>query len=236
MNVIAKLIALAFLLASLISCFPGIQGNVNVISENRTITFPISEIKVQQGIHLYLSQGNDVDLKVEADENIIDLLISEIDNGVLKIYFKENIKNAKAKNVYLTTASISKINCSSGASVTSETTFKLNSLDLQANSGSAIEMKVHTENIKTSSSSGSKITLEGQTTSFTGESSSGSTIAADKLKSSNVTVSASSGANITVFVMDNLNANASSGGNISYKGTPKDVSKNSSSGGNISEN
>ena len=236
MNVIAKLIALTLFLASLIACSSGKQGNGNIASENRTITTAFTEIKVQQGINLYLSQGNDVDLKVEADENLIELLISEVDNGVLKLYFKENIQRATAKNVYLTTASISKINCSSGASVVSETPFTINSLELDSSSGSAIKMTVNSENIKTASSSGSKITLQGQTTTFEGDSSSGSTIDADKLKSSNASVSVSSGANISIFTSNTITAKASSGGNIHYKGTPKQVTKESSSGGNISGN
>lgn len=236
MNVIAKIIAFTLFLASLVSCFQGIQGNGTIISENRNISESFSEIKVQQGINLFLSQGNNVDLKVETDENLMELLISEVDNGVLKLYFKENVYLAKAKNVYLTTSQISKLESSSGATVLSETTFESNSLELDASSGSSIKMKINAQQVKTSSSSGSRIVLEGTASTFSGDSSSGSTIDAERLESSNATVSASSGSSISIFASENLKASASSGANIHYKGTPKQVSKDNSSGGNISGN
>ena len=54
---------------------------------------------MQQGINLYLTQGNSTDLKVEADDNIIDILITEVKNAELKIYFDKNVYKAKARNV-----------------------------------------------------------------------------------------------------------------------------------------
>jgi hypothetical protein len=214
----------------------GIKGNNNVVSEDRTISSDFEAIKVQQGITLHLTQGNSTDISVEADENIIDLLITEVKNNELKIYFEKNVYRAKARNVFLTTKNIEAISTSSGAEVIAENTIQTNSLDLDSSSGSSIKIAVNSENIKSESSSGAHIKIKGKTTNFSASSSSGSSINANDLESENSVATASSGANINLNVSGKLTANASSGGGINYKGSPAEVDKNSSSGGSVSGN
>ena len=85
MKTLTKITALFLLLISTTSCFmdgiTGIKGNRNVVSEDRTISSDFENIKVQQGINLYITQDNSTEIKVEADENIIDLLITEVQNN-----------------------------------------------------------------------------------------------------------------------------------------------------------
>ena len=82
MKTLTKITALLILLISTTSCFvdglSGIKGNKNVVSENRNITTDFNEIKVQQGIQLFITQDNTTKINVEADENIIELLITEV--------------------------------------------------------------------------------------------------------------------------------------------------------------
>ena len=212
----------------------GIRGNGNVISEDRTISSDFDVIKVQQGINLYLTQGNKTEINVEADENILDLLITETKNGELKIYFDKNVYRAKKRNVYLTTNTISKIRTSSGASVKSENTLQVNSLDLDSSSGSSIKIYVNANEVTSESSSGADIDIFGNTETFSAKASSGSSIDADELEAVDVYAKVSSGANIDVNVSGELTAKASSGGDIDYEGSPTNVNKDTSSGGSVS--
>jgi hypothetical protein len=220
------------------SCFmdgiTGIKGNRNVVSEDRSIDSDFETIKVQQGITVFLTQEDATELKVEADENIIDLLITEVRDNELKIYFEKNVYRAKARNVYLTTNSISNIKTSSGASVKSENSIQTSKLSLRSSSGSSIRVSVNAEEVTSDASSGANIRIEGKTNSFSASASSGSSIDADKLESTNAYSKASSGANIDLNVTGTLTAKASSGGDIDYEGSPSDVNKNTSSGGSVS--
>ena len=226
------------LLFTTTSCFVdgviGIRGNKNVVSEERSIRSDFEIINVQQGINLTISQGNPTSLSVEADENVIDLLITEVKNNELNIYFEKNVNQAKARNVYLTTESISKIKASSGASVKSENTIQATSLDLDSSSGSSINIHANANEINSESSSGSTITIFGKSQTFSAQASSGSSIKAKELKTVNATAKVSSGASIDVNVSDKLTAKASSGGDIDYEGNPSEVDKETSSGGSVS--
>jgi len=238
MKNILKISILLLLLVSTTSCILdgfGIQGNRNVVSEDREISSDFEAIKVSQGITVHLTQDDHVDLSVEADENIIDLLITEVEGGVLKIYFEKNVSRAKSRNVYLTAKRINSIKTSSGAYIKAKNTLKTKSITLNSTSGSGIEAKLNAQKVDCSTSSGSNINLSGTTNIFQGNSSSGSHIDARDLESKIGNVKASSGAGISVDVKDELTARASSGGNIHYSGNPKVVNKSKSSGGSISK-
>lgn len=228
------------LLFTTTSCFvegmTGIKGSRNVVSEDRNISSNFENIKVQQGINLYLTQGKSTEISVEADDNIIDLLRTEVKNNELKIYFEKNVNRAKAKNVYLTTDDISAIRTSSGALVKSENTIEVGSLDLDSSSGSSIKIRVNANEITSESSSGSNIKIAGKTATFSANSSSGSSIDADDLTTTDAYAKASSGSNIDLNVKGKLTAKASSGGDIDYEGNPTDVNKDTSSGGSVSGN
>ena len=214
----------------------GIKGNKNVVSENRVIGSDFEIINVQQGINLFITHGKPTKMSVEADENVLALLITEVKNNELNIYFEKNVIQAKARNVYLTTETISKIKASSGASVKSENTLQSGTLELDSSSGSTITIRSNADEIKSGSSSGSTIKLYGKCNTFTANSSSGSSINALELKTVNAKTEASSGANIDVNVTGKLTANASSGGSIDYEGNPETLDKETSSGGSVSGN
>ena len=214
----------------------GVKGNKNVVSEERSIRSDFEIINVQQGINLTITQGKPTDIRVEADENILDLLITEVKNNELNIYFEKNVNWAKARNVYLTTENISKIKASSGSSVKSENTIQAPSLNLDSSSGSSIKIRANANEIKSESSSGSTITIFGKSQTFSANASSGSSIKAHELKTVNAITKVSSGASIDVFVTGKLTAKASSGGDIDYEGNPSEVDKETSSGGSVSGN
>ena len=238
MKTLTKITVILVLLITTSSCFmegiTGIKGNGNVVSEDREISSDFDAIKVQQGINLYLTQGNSTKLNVEADENILDLLLTEVKNGELKVYFEKNVYRAKARNVYLTTKEISKIRTSSGALVKSENTLQSNILDLDSSSGSSIKIYVNATEVTSECSSGADIDIFGNAEIFSAKASSGSSIDADKFEAVDVYAKVSSGASIDVNVTGNLTAKASSGGNVNFEGNPTSVNKDTSSGGSVS--
>jgi hypothetical protein len=230
------LILLTILIAST-SCnldmLSGIKGSGNPVSEDRNIDANFENLQVQQGITVFLSQGNNTNLQVEADDNIIDLLKTEVENNTLKIYFEKNVYRAKSRTVYLTVSNLSSIRTSSGASVKTEETFETYSMDLDASSGSSIKLIVNCDEISSDASSGANISISGNSQIITASASSGSSIYAGDLKSKNATATVSSGASIKVNTSTRLKARASSGGSINYSGDPAEIDKSSSSGGSV---
>jgi len=211
----------------------GVDGNGNVISQDRTISKDFSSIKVSQGLELYITQSNDVSLSIEADENLHDIIMTEVENGVLKIYTTENIRRATSKKIVLDITGISGIEATSGSDVNSTNTIAADELKLSTTSGAVMELRVETKLLKCSTTSGSDIKLSGETINLIASATSGSDIDADNLEAEISDVNVTSGADISVNTSKELTARATSGGDIKYSGNPEKVDKSDSSSGRI---
>ena len=233
MNTLTKFSAI-FLLLLTSSCFmDGIKGDRNVVTERRNITSNFEAIDVNQGIEVHLTIGDDVELTVEADENLQEIITAEVKDGTLYIYAEKNIWSSKSRKVYVTAMGVNEISTSSGAEVISENTISSNDLKLNATSGSNVRLQLMVANLNCSTTSGADAILKGRASNFKASSTSGGNINAKGLKTKSCKAKATSGAGIYVNVSENLDAIATSGGDIKFIGHPKTVQKVVSSSGGI---
>jgi len=233
-QVIAALILAVFFSTSCIYTGPSLRGNGNVIEENRKVG-DFEEIIVSRGMNVYISQGDVTKVMVKADENLLDAIITRMEGDALKVTSNANIRTATIKKVFVTVPDIESIKTSSGSNVFSETVIRSKSLDLSSSAGSNLKLEVKTGKLEASVSAGSNIKLEGMTDYFYGKASSGSNLKAENLSSKNSELKVSSGANIWIKVKEELQAQASSGGNIFYYGNPEFTDIEKSSGGNVTK-
>ena len=74
---------------------------------------------------MYLTQGSKNKISVEADENLQEIIITEVKEAVLKIYVEKNIWRAKARKVYVTIETLEAISATSGSDVYTKETIKV---------------------------------------------------------------------------------------------------------------
>lgn len=228
------LLLISFVFSSCgLDMFNRVEGNRNVISKNRKINGDFTKISVSNGLNVHISQGNEFSISVEADENLHDIIKTDVENGRLKIYTKKSIWRYKKAKIHVVVKDIEEIKSASGSNVYSDEILKVNDIKISTSSGADMKIQLEAITVRASSSSGSDLKISGETESFFGNSSSGSNLNAYNLKSKNADVNTSSGADLKVYVTESLSAKASSGGDIKYKGNPKNVSKVSTSGGDV---
>ena len=211
----------------------GVDGNGNVVNVDRNISSEFNAIKVSQGLDLYITQSNDVSLSIEADQNLHDIIMTEVENGTLRIYSTENIRKASSKKIRINIKDISAIKATSGSDVYSTNTIAVDDLELNTTSGADMELDVKTKTLNCHSTSGSDMKLRGTTDMLIAEATSGSDIKASDLKAKNSKVKATSGADISVNTSEEITARATSGGDVRYSGNPEKVNKTDSSSGSI---
>lgn len=233
MKTITKISAVAILFLTTSCMFNGIRGNRIVKTQTRNIPSDFEAIRVSNGIDVYLTMGTTTSLKLEADENLHDIIQTEVEDGVLRIYAEENIWSAKRKRVYLKAKNINEIKTTSGAELITENTLKTEDLKVAVTSGAEVRLTVDVSNLSCSTTSGADARLEGRADHFIARSTSGSGLKASGLETKTCEASVTSGADISVNVSEELNARATSGGDIRYRGNPKKIRKNSSSGGSV---
>ena len=235
MKTFKKLFAIILLAATAGMYTTAYAGNSDKTELREAKNF--NAIKVSSGIDLYLKMGDSEEVKVVADDDLIDKLITEVDDGTLRIYMKKsnwgNWGFSKTRKVYVTVTELNAIDASSGSDVNSEGTLKGETLKVRASSGSDVSLDVVYKNFSLDTSSGSDARIQGKTKNFEAEASSGSDIKAQDLESVICKVRVSSGSDATVSVSDELYARASSGGDIRYYGNPGIKDINESSGGDV---
>lgn len=228
-------IAIALVLALFVSsCIninlgDGKKGNGVVAEETRKVTEDFTEIAASEGLDVFVTQGKDFKILVEADENVIELIATDIKDGKLRVHTTENIGRA-TKNIYVSLPEITALESSSGADLIGQNEIKAEKIELDASSGADLELEVVAAEIEADASSGADIRISGQTTSLYAEASSGADIKARDLTAKRCNANASSGAGINVNVLESLTADASSGADIKYSGDPEVSSKKSVSG------
>jgi hypothetical protein len=166
-----------------------------------------------------------VSLNIEADENLHELIMTEVENNVLRIYTTKNIRRANSRKINLTIEDINAIKATSGSEVVSTNTIKVDELELNSTSGAEIKLDVTAESVNSRSTNGSEIKLSGTTNLLIAEATSGSNIEASQLRARTSKVKATSGANISVNTSKELTARATSGGDVRYSGNPQSVNK-----------
>ncbi len=239
MTTLTKIIVATLLGLTLFSCNfdmnfnHGVRGNGNVQVENRIIKKSFTAIKATEGLDVYLTQSDMESITVEADENLHELIITEVVDGVLKIHTSENIGRSTSKKIMVSFKDISKITSTSGSDVYSTNTITVEHLILKSTSGSDMKLDVNTTVLECKSTSGSDMRLSGKTEKLIAEATSGSDIKAGDLMAESSQVKATSGADITVNTSKELTAKATSGGDITYYGNPEKVDTNGGVSGSI---
>lgn len=213
----------------------GENGNGNVVTEEREVTADFTEVRGSTGLEVYLTQGAENKIVVVADENLLQYIQTNIEDGKLNVKTSHNIGRSKSKKVHVTYKELNNIEASSGAEVIGNSVIKSQNLSLRSSSGAELTVEVFAQNLIAKSSSGSDLEVSGKATSLNADASSGSELDAKKLLVINCKAEASSGAEVTVNVKEKLETSASSGGEINYFGNPVSVNSNKSSSGSVNK-
>ncbi len=195
-------------------------------------------ISVSSGIDLFLTQKNVEEVVVEATSDDMDKIITNVEDGILKIYMKDKTWphigwNKESRKVYVSFKNLDKLHASAGSDVNSQSALKLDKLDLDVSSGSDVKLELDVNELRVETSSGSDVSLNGKAAVAEVSASSGSDITAGDLEIKKCSAHASSGSDIRIKVTEELNADASSGGDINYSGNPKVKNIRKSSGGDV---
>ena len=202
-------------------------------SETRSIG-SFSGIKASEGIDVFIKKGSKESVRVEATGTSLDNIITEVSGSYLRVHMRSGNYGGRINaKVYVTYVMVDKISASSAGSVFGDGTLEADEIELSASSAGSIEIDVSAQLVEASVSSAGQIEVQGKTKRFTVDASSAGQIDAYDLDSQQVTAEASGAGSIKLTVSDDLDARASSGGNIRYHGNPNNSNTNSSSGGSV---
>ena len=233
-----KLVLIPLLCVATVACADAqwktrVTGNGDVQKEERKTT-EFTGVRTSSAIDVYLSQGKGHRIVVEADENLLEYIVTEVKDDVLRVYPDDvNIRRAERMRVYVTMENVEYISTSSAGDVIGETPVKTETLKISASSSGDVKLEVYAKELFLKTSSAGDITLKGTADYVKASTSSAGDIKAYDLKVREADLSSSSAGDIKITVTERLKARASSAGDIHFYGNPKHVDAKSSSGGDV---
>lgn len=192
-----------------------------------------SGIKAAEAIDVYLKKGDKESVRVEVTGTKLSDVITEVSGSYLKIHMENGNYRKTNVKVYVTYTRLEKIYASSASNVFSEGPIKASSMDISVSSAATVEVSLDAGDVSADVSSAGDIVLEGKCRSLEVEASSAGDIDAYRLESENVRARASSAGSIKLTATKELDARASSGGDVRYRGNPLKTNTDSSSGGSV---
>lgn len=209
-----------------------VRGSGNVVEESRTVS-GITGVELATLGNLTIDVGDTESLRIEAEDNLLEHLESEVSGGKLRIGTKDNVRlNAtRPVNYYLTVKGLDMIVISSSGDI--------QAADLEADqfsitissSGDLVMGILNAGTLEVDiSSSGNLEVVGGQVQSQDVNISSSGNYSAPDLESAEAEVRLTSSGSATIWVHDSLKANLSSSGDLRYRGNPTVDATTTSSG------
>lgn len=193
------------------------------VKESRNLS-AFSEVVLTMSANVYLTQGNQQSVEVEADKAVLDDIITEISGNSVVIRTKEghwhNLGNVK---VYITMPTIEKLEISGSGDIISQSAVNASSIDLSVSGSGSIKIPNLTSPVVNATITGSgSITIDGNT----GEGSLNTTITGsgsfngDGFSTANVYVDITGSGTARVNAVKKLETNITGSGDVDYKGNP----------------
>ncbi|MEO7801250.1 MAG: head GIN domain-containing protein [Ginsengibacter sp.] len=209
-------------------------GSGNIISENRQVG-SFEGVQASGSIDVNVQSGPEDQVVIEADDNILKYIITEVDNGVLEIHYKSN---TNFRNTHITAHVIGKdLNrlYVSGSGNIKVTNIIKNDDRIQVKvSGSGdISAILDVPKVEAESSGSGNITLRGKCKNFEADMSGSGDLKSSELLAENADVSIAGSGTASVHCSVKLKARASGSGSIYYSGNPQDQQINKSGSGSV---
>jgi hypothetical protein len=139
-----------------------IEGSGNVITRDITVK-SFDELNASGVFNLLLSQGDKESLKIEADDNLMDLFIIENEGSTLNIKMKKNsnFNSKKQLKVYVTFKTLKSMDLGMVGGTSSDDKLKFTDLKLRNQSVGSVSLNMTLQTLNMENQSVGSVKLEG---------------------------------------------------------------------------
>jgi hypothetical protein len=207
-------------------------------AEKRNVT-GFHAIEISGGIDLYFSQGSEAVAVSAGNTSDRDRIVTEVSNGVLKIYMKKDglhwsVRGDRKLRAYVSCKVLDGLGASGGSDVYLKDILKSDKLHMNLSGGSDLRGKLAVGSLSITQSGGSDSYISGTASQLSVDASGGSDFHGYDLSAEDCNVMASGGSDVYITANKALNVVASGGSDVSYKGAAAVRTQQSSGSSSIS--
>lgn len=174
-------------------------------------------------IDIIVTSGAANDLKIEADQNLLEYIETSNEDGVVEVHTKKgfNLHPKSGIKVYATAPSFSHIDVSGSGTIKSNGKIvSTNSLHTSVSGSGDITLDIDAPKIETNISGSGSASLKGSTKDFSAQVSGSGDIRCFDLLSEHTLVGIAGSGDVEVYASKTLDVDIAGAGDVRYKGNP----------------
>lgn len=207
-------------------------GSGNVESETRNVE-PFHSVDSRISGDVFIEQGSGNSLKIEAEDNILPLLETSVENGVLVIRPEKCIRPLKPIKIYAGMDEVRSLSLSGSGDITGSTPIDSESLELAIIGSGDIEMEVDADSLKSLVSGSGNFLLEGDAPTHEIEIEGSGDVDALGLRTEVTRVRIDGSGDAKVYTDRELDVEIDGSGSVYYWGEPEEFNTQISGTGKI---
>ncbi len=228
---IVTIISLMVYLRNSIS-FEVVEGSGNVIRKELE-TKDFHNLVLRGSLHVYLSPDTVDRMFIEADDNLVDLVVREYDKGTLTVHLDAPISKGSVMNIYIHAMDLHSLHLSAGSVAYTEKPLSGKNFEHILQAGAKSTLHLHYDKMDLKAQAGAVTNLEGIVDTFRVVSAAGAIVDAHGLRVNICDIEAKTGSVNNLYVTGALYGSASHGAVIHYGGNPSDIQIDTNRGGHI---
>lgn len=208
-----------------------VKGNGNITTTTRSIE--ANKIACYGAYNVELTQGSPGSVKIESDENLLEYITTDEEDGVLKIKTKRDVNLSPTKKItlYITTNRLESFELAGAGNVKSTNKFSGGDhLDLSLSGTGDITIDVNTPEVKSKIAGTGNIHISGETQIAETTIAGAGDYDAENLKTEDTKITIAGSGNAKLFADKTLNVTIAGVGDVSYKGNASLTQKIAGSG------
>jgi hypothetical protein len=202
------------------SCVNTIIGQGPITNQDREVE-SFNKIACNANVNLVIQTGSSQKLKIKAQQNIIDVLVTRVDGKTLVITTKGNIEVDEP--VVIETAMINPeaFEMNGSGELKSSGTLASEMLDLEVNGSGLIDLDLQVNKLNSSVSGSGRLALRGNADDFKLQINGSGEVNATEMICQTAKAIINGSGEAKINVISQLKSTINGSGTISYKGSPK---------------
>lgn len=227
----------AIVLFTATSCgWRSVRGNGNVTTSNRNEA-SFNGVKTAGSFDLYVTQGETQSIRIEAEENLLKYITTEVEGGVLKVRVRRgvNLRPRKDMKVFVTAPRFKELGIAGSGNIVTESDIKSSdNMEFSiAGSGDIRVSAIDAPKITVRISGSGSANIAGTTRDAEFRIAGSGDVKCKELKAENTEVHIAGSGNVWTYCSQNLDVHIAGGGDVHYLGNPVNVKQKIAGSGNL---
>lgn len=211
-----------------------VKGNGEMVTKTRN-TSSYEGIELVGSLNVELVAGTEGKIRVEAESNLQEYILTEVKNGTLKVSTEKNINLRPTKKIRIIVPfeSIGRVALTGSGDITGSDIIKSANFEMNVTGSGDMKLNVDAGKIEGQITGSGNIHVRGQTEEFICKVTGSGDFKAYDLRAENARATVSGSGDIEIYAVSSLYANVAGSGDITYKGNPQKQDFKTSGSGSV---